>query len=55
MKQAIIMTLAAFDAGGLAALKLIPAAYSFRGYHAIGSEWIVIIIAAALAAWLARV
>lgn len=53
MKQAIIMTLAAFDAGGLAAFKLIPAAYSFRGYHAIGGEWLLIILAAALAAWLA--
>lgn len=53
MKQAIIKALAAFDAGGLAALKLIPAAYSFRGYHAVGGEWLLIILAAALAAWLA--
>ena len=53
MKPAIIMTLAAFDAGGLAALELIPAANQWRGYHAIGGEWLLIILAAALAAWLA--
>lgn len=45
--------IAAFDAGGFAAIYLIPASAQERGYSgAYGGEWVLIFAAAAIAAWI---
>ena len=38
--------------GGWMAARMIPAAWAERGYWAIGGEWLLILLAAAVGGWL---
>lgn len=50
--KAILSLELAWLLGATAALHLIPAAYAERGYRAAGGEWLLILAAAGLGAWL---
>ena len=38
--------------GGWTAARMLPAAWAERGYWAIGGEWLLILLAAAVGGWL---
>ncbi|MBQ7859220.1 MAG: hypothetical protein IJ347_03675 [Faecalibacterium sp.] len=42
----------AWIAGGTMAIFQLPAAYRWRGYWAIGGEWLLILLAAAVGGWI---
>lgn len=48
---AITAELAWICGGGMAAMQ-IPSAYAWRGYWAIGGEWLLILLAAVVGGWL---
>lgn len=47
-----VTTQTAWLLGGWMAVKTIPAAWAERGYWAVGGEWLLILLAAAVGGWL---
>jgi len=49
MKILVVKLIAGIIAAGISAALLLPAVYAYRGYHAVGGEWFLIIAIGCLA------